>query len=168
MGHGGKDVARAEIDMRGASRAEVFDALLDMDAVASEHGGFVFFSTGANGSVAGWSALADHEHAISDVGFIERAPGEQSALTLQLGEDRYLVPLRIPERELDGMPALHSPTESADEFLVFKALDEEYLMPALASLKVEEELVSLRFPDRAYFIAARGWRRAIADSRRRR
>jgi hypothetical protein len=152
--------------MRGASRAEVFDELLDLDAVAAEHGGFVFFSTGANGNVASWSDLADHEHAISDVGFIARAPGEQSALTLELGEDRYLVPLQIPERDLDGMPALRSPTESADEFLVFKALDEEHLMPALASLNVEEDLVSLRFPDRAYFVTAQGWRRAIADSRR--
>jgi hypothetical protein len=154
--------------MRGASRAEVFDALRDLDAVAAEHGGFVFFSTGADGNVASWSDLAEQDHAISDVGFIERAPGEQSALSLELGEDRYLVPLQIPERDLDGMPALHSPTESADQFLVFKALDEEHLMPALASLKVEDELVSLRFPDRAYFITARGWRRAVADSRRRR
>jgi hypothetical protein len=152
--------------MRSASRADVFDALLDLDALASEHGGFVFFSTGVDGNVATWSDLAHHEHAVSDVGFIERAPGEQSALTLELGEDRYLVPLEIPERDLDGMPALHSPTESADEFLVFKALDEEHLLPELASLNVEEELVSLRFPDRAYFITARGWRRAVADCRR--
>jgi hypothetical protein len=151
--------------MRGASRAEVFGALLDMDAVASEHGGFVFFSAGADDDVASWSDLADHEHAISDVGFIERAPGGQSALALELGGDRYLVPLEIPERELDGMPALHSPTESADEFLVFKALDREHLMPALASLTIEDELVTLRFPDRAYFVPARGWRRAVVDSR---
>lgn len=153
--------------MRGASRAEVFDALLDLDAMASEHGGFVFFSTGAGGDVATWSDLARQGHAVSDVGFIERAPGEQSALTLELGDDRYLVPLRIPERNRDGMPALHSPTESAEEFLVFKALDEEHLLPALASLSVEEELVSLRFGDRAYFITARGWRRAVAGCRRR-
>ncbi len=143
----------------------MFGALNDLDAQASEHGGFVYFSVGQDGNVGNWSDLSDYEDAISDVGFISMAPVEESALTLELGEDRYLVPLEVPGRDLDGIPALRSLTESKDQFLALKALDVEHLMPTLASIEVEEEMVSLRFPDRTYFISAASWRRAVADSR---
>ena len=152
--------------MRGAPRAAVFGALNDLDAQASEHGGFVCFRVGADGTIARSSDLSDYEDAISDLGFIRMAPGEGSALTLALGEDRYLVPLEVPGRDLDGLPALRSLTESRDEFVTLKAFDDEHLMPALASLEVDEEVVSLRFPDRTYFISAAGWRGAVAESQR--
>jgi hypothetical protein len=149
--------------MRGASRTDVFGALRDLDAQASEHGGFVYFSVGENGDVADWSDLCGYEDAIGDVGFICMAPDEELAVTLELGDDRYVIPLEVPGRDLDGMSALRSPIESRDGFLALKALDGDQLMPALGSLRVEEEMVSLRFPDRTYFVSAAGWRRALAD-----
>jgi hypothetical protein len=152
--------------MRGAPRAAVVGALNDLDAQASEHGGFVCFSVGSDGTAAHSSDLSDYEDAIGDLGFIRMAPVEGSALTLALGEDRYLVPLEVPGRGLQGLPGLRSLTESRDEFLALKAFDEEHLIPALVSLEVDEEVVSLRFPDRTYFISAAGWHRAVAESNR--